>query len=108
MIRRLASLFFVLAFIASAQVSAMPMMGTAKAALSMAVMAMGSSTDSCKGCTPDGAPTNADCTAMCAAMVALAIAVPEAQSIEHAIAGSWTSDTLSTRAVAPDTSPPRA
>ena len=108
MIRRLASLFFVLALIASAQAYAMPMMGPAKAAASMAGMAMGSSGDGCKGCAHDGAPAKADCTAMCAAVFALAIPAPMAQSIEHAIAGGWASDAVPTRAIAPDPSPPRA
>jgi len=107
-IRRLASLFFVLTFIASAQAHAMPMMGPAKAVASMAAMMQGSPAGSCKDCGQDGAPAKADCTVMCAAVVALAIPVPTEQSIEHAIARDWASDTLSTRTVAPDTSPPRA
>jgi hypothetical protein len=108
MIRRLASVFFVLAFIASAQAYAMPMMGPAKTAASMLGIAMGSSTDSRKGCGQDGTLAKADCTAMCAAVVALAIPVPTEQSIERTIGRGWASDTLSTRTIAPDTSPPRA
>jgi len=108
MLRRLASLFFVLAFIASAQAYAMPMMGTAKALASMAGMMQGFPTGSCKGCGQDGAPTKADCTAMCAVVFALALPVPVEQSADRGVAGAWTNDTLSTRTIAPDTSPPRA
>jgi hypothetical protein len=106
--RRLASLFFVLAFVASAQAYAMPMMGPAKAGVSMAGMMQGSPAGTCKDCSQDSVPTKADCTVMCAAVVALAIPVPTEQSIEHAIARGWASDALSSRTVAPDTSPPRA
>ena len=108
MIRRVASLFFVLAFIASARAYAMPMMSQGKAAASMAGMMQGSPAGSCQGCGQDGVPTKADCTAMCAAVFALAAPVPTAQSIERAVMRDWARDTLSTRAIAPDTAPPRA
>ena len=107
MIRRAASLLFALAFIASAQAHAMPMMGPAKALASMAGMMHGTPADSCEGCGQD-APAKADCTAMCAAVFAIALPVPVDQSADREIARAWTSDTLSTRAIAPDTSPPRA
>jgi len=108
LIRRLASLLFVLAFVASAQLHAMPMMGPVKAPDSMAGMAHGFPSDSCKGCGESGAPTKADCTAMCAAVFALALPVPTAASVDRDSARVWTSETLATRTIAPDTSPPRA
>jgi hypothetical protein len=108
MIRRLASLFFVLAFVASAQAYAMPMMGPAKAVASMADMTQGSPAGSCKACGQENAPTKADCAAMCAAVFAIVVPVPTEQVIGRPIARGWASDTLSTRAIAPDTSPPRA
>lgn len=108
LIRRVASLLFVLAFIASGQAYAMPMMGPVKAHASMAGMTQGPLAGTCKGCDQSGAPTKAACTAMCAAVFALALPVPAEQSIDGDIARSWTSETLSGRAITPDTSPPRA
>jgi hypothetical protein len=108
MIRRAASLLFALAFIASAQAYAMPMMGPVKALDSMAGMTHGSPSDSCKGCGQSGAPAKADCTAMCAAVFALALPVPTEASAGRDSARAWTSETLASRAIAPDTSPPRA
>src|SRR5689334_18333413 len=108
MIRRMASLFFILAFVASAQAYAMPMMGPTKAVAAMVDMTPESPAGSCKSRGQDGTLTKADCTDMCAAVVALASPVPTEQSIERAVAHSWAVDTLSTRAIAPDTSPPRA
>jgi hypothetical protein len=108
LIRRVASLLFVLAFIASAQAYAMPMTAPVKALESMAGMAHSSPSDSCKGCDQSGAPAKADCTAMCAAVSALALPVPVEQSMSHQIPRVWTSETLPARTIAPDTSPPRA
>jgi len=108
LIRRVASLLFVLAFVASGQLHAMPMMGPVKALDSMAGMTHGSTSDSCKGCGHSGAPAKADCTAMCAAVFALALPVPIETSTERDSARAWTSETLATRTIAPDTSPPRA
>jgi len=108
MIRRLASLLVVVAFVAGAQLHAMPTMGPAKALDSMAGMTHGSPSDSCKGCGGNGAPAKADCTAMCAAVFALALPVPTEASTERDSARVWTSETLASRVIAPDTSPPRA
>ncbi len=106
MIRRAASLLFALAFIASAQAHAMPL-GPTKTLASMAGMMHGTPADSCKGCGQD-APTKVDCAAMCAAVFAIALSVPVEQNADREVARAWTSDTLSTRTIAPDTSPPRA
>jgi hypothetical protein len=98
---------FVLVFIASAQAYAVPMLGPVKAVASMAGMTQGTSPGSCKGCDQPGLPKT-DCTAMCAAVFAVALPVPVEQSVGHYIPRVWTSETLSARAIAPDTSPPRA
>ncbi len=107
LIRRLTSLLVALAFLASAQVYAMPMTTPAAADATMAGMTHGLPADNCKNCGRRGAPTTADCTAMCAAVFALA-PVPVEQSGVRDIPRVWTSETLSARAIAPDTSPPRA
>jgi hypothetical protein len=101
-------LLFVLAFVASAQLHAMPMMGPAKALDSMAGMTHGSPSDSCKGCGQSGTPGKADCAAMCAAVFALALPVSTEASADRDRARAWTSEILATRTIAPDTSPPRA
>ena len=107
MLRRLASLFFVLAFIASAQAHAMPVMGQAKVLGSVAGMMQGTAPDSCKGCGQDGAPMKVDCTAMCAAVFAIIPPFPAEQSVDREVANAWTNETMPTHAIAPDTSPPR-
>jgi hypothetical protein len=103
-----ASLLFVLAFIVSAQAYAMPVMGPVKAHASMAGMTQGTPAGSCKGCDQSGAPTKVECTAMCAAVFAVALPLPVEHSISRDIARAWTSETLSSRTITPDTSPPRA
>jgi hypothetical protein len=108
LIRRVASLLFVLAFTASAQSYAMPMMGPVKALDSMAGMTQGTPAGNCKGCDQTGAPMKGDCTTMCAAVFALALPVPPETRADRDSPRAWTSDTLATRAIAPDTSPPRA
>lgn len=108
LIRRVASLLFVLAFVASAQLHAMPMMGSAKTVDSVSGMMHGSPSDSCKGCGQSGAPAKADCTAMCGAVFALALPVPTDASVDRESVLPWTSEILATRSIAPDTSPPRA
>jgi len=108
LIPRLTSLLVALAFLASAQVYAMPMTAPAVADATMAGMTHGLPADDCKNCGQKGAPTTADCTAMCAAVYALALPVPVEQSGGRDIPRVWTSETLSARTIAPDTSPPRA
>ena len=108
LIRRLTSLLVALTFLASAQVYAMPMTAPAAADATMAGMTHGLPADDCKNCGQKGAPTMADCTAMCAAVFAVALPDPVEQSVGHYIPRVWTSETLSARAIAPDTSPPRA
>src|SRR5262245_36342811 len=102
MLRRVASLFFALAFIASAQAHAMPMMGPAKVLGSMAGMMQGTPADSCKGCGQDGAPTKSDCTAMCAVVFAIVPPFPAEQSADREVANAWTNETMPTRAIPPD------
>ena len=106
--RRLTSLLVALAFLASAQVYAMPMTAPAAADASMAGMMHGLPADGCKNCGHKGAPTTPNCTAMCAAVFALALPVPVEQSGRGDIPRVWTSETFSARTIVPDTSPPRA
>ena len=108
-IRRIATLLFALAFIASAQANAMPMMSPAKVDAGMAVMGHGSLAGDCKGCgqSQSGAVMTADCSAACAPLFAVVPHIPVAQPVAHGRAWLWTRDALATRATAPDTSPPR-
>jgi hypothetical protein len=74
----------------------------------MTGMTHGSPSDSCKGCGQSGTPAKVDCNAMCAAVFALTLPVPTVANIDRDSALAWTSELLASRAIAPDTSPPRA
>ena len=107
-LRRVASVIFVLAFLVSTQVHAMPMMASVKAAAGMAALMHGSPSGDCKRCGQDGMPAKAGCVATCAAAFAVAPQLPAAPEVAYSIAWIWASDPLTSRATAPDTSPPRS
>lgn len=107
-IRRIASLFFVLAFIAGTNPYAMAAMPMAKSDTAMAGMMHGPDAGNCRGCTQDGSVAKADCKATCTAAFALA---PDSQvEKETRLDILWArgSDTALTREIAPDTTPPRS
>ena len=107
-VQRIASLFFVLAFIAGTQPYAMAAMPAAKAGTAMAGMTHGSDGGDCNGCSQDDPMAKAGCKATCTAVSALA---PDSHAeSEIRVYTLWTPgcNAAFTREIAPATAPPRS
>ena len=106
--RRIASLFFVLAFVASAQAHAVFMMPMAKTDFAVTVTMPEPMTGDCNDCSQHDLMAKADCKATCIPVLALA-PDNQANKLNHlTIASMWKGDRADTRETAPDTTPPRS
>lgn len=104
----MASLLFVLAFVASAQAFASPTMPSAKADQAMAGMMDGPNAGNCSGCDQHDLMAKADCKATCVPVLAIALDAQVQKQVHLALASMWKSDRAATRETAPDTTPPRS
>jgi len=108
LLRRIASLLFALAFVASAQAYALPTMPAAKADMAVAGMMHGPKAGDCNGCSQDDLMAKADCKATCLPVFAIAPDSQVEKQVHMDLASMWKSDRAATRETAPDTTPPRS
>src|SRR5262249_23246539 len=111
LIRRIASLFFVLAFMASAQAHAEAgsmLMPKAIHAGDMTGMAKSAADGVCKDLGKVGGPEEADWAAFCAPLQAIDGCLFAAAPVARDMAWSWPSEPGPPRDTAPDPAPPRS
>jgi hypothetical protein len=111
LIRRIASLFFILAFMASAQAHAEAgSMLTPKAIHAGGMMAMAKSASDgvCKECGKGNSFAKADCASFCAPIQAIEECPFAPTPVFRDMAWTWASEPGSTRSTAPDPTPPRS
>jgi len=112
LIRRIAGLLFIMAFLASAQVqAAAPVsmsMPKAIGAGGMMGMTKSNAGGTCKGCGKSGTSASTDCAAACAPIQAIAEELYHQRPVARDRTWSWTSEPGSTRSTVPDPTPPRS
>jgi hypothetical protein len=112
LIRRIASLFFILAFMASAQAhaEAAGSMLLPKAIHAGGMMGIAKSAPEgvCKDCSKHGSFAKADCAALCAPIQAIEECLFAPTPVARDMAWTWASEPGSTRSTAPEPIPPRS